>query len=71
MTITKQQLFDMYCDLKARLDALEGRREYMRLILSGDKDGAMAMLTELDRRGGMQRQSGYASPCESRTAADR
>ena len=54
MTITKQQLFDMYCDLKARLDALEGRREYMRLILSGDKEGARVMLHELDRRGGMQ-----------------
>ena len=77
MTITKAQLFDMYCDLKPRLDVLEGRRveasdrEYMRLILRGDKEGAMAMLPELDRRGGMQRQSGYASPCESRTAADR
>ena len=56
MTITKAQLFDMGCNLKARLDA---------------KEGARAMLHELDRRGGMQRQSGYASPCESRTAADR
>lgn len=26
MTITKAQLLDMVCDLKARLDALEGRR---------------------------------------------
>ncbi len=29
----------------------------MRLILSGDKEGARAMLRELDREGGMQRQS--------------
>ena len=78
MTITKAQLFDMYCDLKARLDALEGRRveasdrEYMRLILSGDKEGAMAMLHELDREGGMQRQSTVClTGEESRTAADR
>jgi hypothetical protein len=71
--------------LESRIDALEeairgltGRkvepsdREYMRLFLRGDKEGAKAMLRELDRRGGMQRQS---SVCltgeESRTAAAR
>jgi hypothetical protein len=60
MTITKAQLFDMVCDLKARLDALTGRRveasdrEYMRLILRGDKEGARAMIRELDREGGLQ-----------------
>jgi hypothetical protein len=74
-----------YEHLESRIDALEetirqltGRkveasdREYMRLILSGDKEGAMAMLPELDREGGMQRQSTVClTGEESRTAADR
>lgn len=60
--------------LESRIDALEetireltGRkvepsdREYMRLVLRGDKEGAKAMLAELDKRGGMQRQSSVCS----------
>jgi hypothetical protein len=74
-----------YEHLESRIDALEetirqltGRRveasdrEYMRLIQSGDKEGARAMLPELDREGGMQRQSTVClTGEESRTAADR
>lgn len=57
-----------YEALESRIDRLEeaireltGRkvepsdREYMRLFLRGDKEGAKAMLAELDKEGGMQR----------------
>ena len=64
MTITKAQLFDMVCNLKARLDALEGRRveasdrEYMRLFCAATRTA-----------------QGQSTVCltgeESRTAADR
>ena len=73
-----RELIDLNLSLKARVDALEGRREeatdraYMKACIRGDKTEQRALLMELDRKGGMPHRSSVCLTGEkSRTAAAR